>query len=48
MLHIFKVGYKDLSHGVRSGNVHMHMIQLKGAYDVNVICNGWKFKKGND
>jgi hypothetical protein len=31
MLCILKVGSKDLSHEIRSRNVHMEMIQLKGS-----------------
>jgi hypothetical protein len=43
MLHISKVGYKNLSHEIQFMNVHMQMIQLKGyLFDVNVIHNGWK------
>ncbi len=42
MQHIYEVGWKDLSHEVWFGSVHKHIIQLKGTYDVNVVCNGWK------
>jgi len=29
MQHIFEVGWKNLLHEVRFGNVHKHMIQLE-------------------
>ncbi len=42
MLHILKVGQKDLSHEVQCANVRMQRIQWRGVDDVSVVCSGWK------